>query len=226
MFNNDNLILINKPQGWTSNDVVNKIKYACGYKKVGHAGTLDPMATGLLIIGINDGTKLLTELTGCTKQYQTTIKFGIRTETGDKTGAIIEKNKTFLREKEVKQALASFVDAEYYQRPHPYSAVKVNGVRAYQLAREGQQVDLQPRLVTLNGFRINSFNPNKQELNITINVTKGFYVRSFAEDLAAKLHTVAHITSLTRTKCGDYKLKNAYTLMEYINQYGKNKTNC
>lgn len=222
MFNADKLILIDKPQGWTSNDVVAKIRGACHFKKVGHAGTLDPMATGLLIIGYDEGTHLLGELTLEDKQYQTTIKFGIRTDTGDKTGTVIDKQWVRLNEKQIKKALASFVDADYYQRPHPYSAVKVNGRKAYEYAREGKQVDLEPRLVRINGFRINSFNPNKQELSITINVTKGFYVRSFAEDLAAKLKTVAHITSLRRTKSGDFKIKDAQPLMEYLNNYGHN----
>lgn len=207
MFINDKLILINKPQGWTSNDVVAKIKSACHHKKVGHAGTLDPMATGLLIIGFNKGTRLLGELTLQDKQYQTIIKFGIKTETGDKTGAIVEKTKTKLNEKQIKKALATFVDQDYLQRPHPYSAIKVNGKKAYEYARGGKPLQLKPRLVKINGFRVDSFNPNKQELKITLNVTKGFYVRSFAEDLAARLKTVAHITSLTRTKSGDFKLK-------------------
>ncbi len=220
MFNPDKIILIDKPQGWTSNDVVAKIRNACGYKKVGHAGTLDPMATGLLVIGYDEGTRLLGDLMNETKQYQTTIKFGIRTDTGDKTGTVIEKQRVKLNEKQVKRALASFVDQDYLQRPHPYSAVKVNGKKAYEYAREGNPLNLEPKLVKINGFRINNFNPNKQELSITLNVTKGFYVRSFAEDLAAKLNTVAHITTLVRTKCGDFKLKNAYTLIEYLNTYG------
>jgi len=223
MFNNDKIILIDKPQGWTSADVVAKIKGACRYNKVGHAGTLDPMATGLLVIGYNEGTKLLGDLALDIKQYQVTIKFGIATDTGDATGKTIDKQFVKLTEKQIKPALASFENEDYYQVPHQYSAVKINGKKAYEYAREGQQIDIEPRLVKLNGFRINNFNPNKQELSITINVTKGFYVRSFAEDLAAKLHTVAHITSLTRTKVGDYKLKDAYTLMEYINIYGKNQ---
>ena len=220
MFIEDKLILIDKPQGWTSNDVVAKIKSSCHYDKVGHAGTLDPMATGLLIIGYNEGTKLLGDLMLQDKQYQTTIKFGIRTDTGDKTGTIIEKQRVKLNEKQVKQALASFVDKDYLQRPHPYSAIKVDGKKAYEYARSGNPLILEPRLVKINGFRINDFNPNKQELKITLNVTKGFYVRSFAEDLAARLNTVAHITTLVRTKCGDFKLKNAYTLIEYIKSHG------
>lgn len=220
MFDNDKLILIDKPQGWTSNDVVAKIRNACHYKKVGHAGTLDPMATGLLVIGYDEGTHLLGDLMLQDKQYQTTIKFGIRTDTGDKTGNVIETIKAKLNIKQVKQAIASFVNQDYLQRPHPYSAVKVNGKKAYEYAREGNPLELEPRLVKINGFRIVDFNPNKQELKITLNVTKGFYVRSFAEDLAARLHTVAHITTLVRTKCGDFKLKNAYTLIDYLNKYG------
>ena len=220
MFTPQNIILIDKPQGWTSNDVVSKIKGACHYNKVGHAGTLDPMATGLLVIGYNEGTHLLGELTNQDKQYQTIIKFGIRTDTGDKTGNVIDKQWVKLDEKQVKQALSTFVDKDYLQRPHPYSAIKVNGRKAYEYAREGKPLELEPRLVRINGFRINDFNPNKQELKITINVTKGFYIRSFAEDLASKLKTVAHITMLCRTKCGDFKLKDAYTLSEYLIKYG------
>lgn len=217
---NEKIILIDKPQGWTSADVVAKIKGACRYNKVGHAGTLDPMATGLLVIGYDEGTKLLGNLALDIKQYQVTIKFGVATDTGDATGKIIDKRFCKLTEKLVKPALASFENEQYYQVPHQYSAVKINGKKAYEYARENIHVDIQPRLVTIYGYKVNDFNPNKQELKMTMNVSKGFYVRSFAIDLAKKLDTVAHITELRRTKCGDYKIKDAYSLKEYIEKYG------
>lgn len=215
----DKLILIDKPQDWTSNDVVAKIKSACKYKKVGHAGTLDPMATGLLIIGYDEGTKLLGQLMLDDKEYEATIKFGIRTDTGDATGKVIENQKSRLRLQEIKDIMKVFMYEDYLQKPHRYSAIKINGKKAYEYAREGVEVEIQPKLVKINSYKINDFNPNSQELKITLNVSKGFYVRSFAEDLAAKLHTFAHLIELRRTKCGDFSIKNSYTLMEYISQH-------
>lgn len=219
----NNIVLINKPSGWTSNDVVRKIKSVYKYKKVGHAGTLDPLATGLLIVGYNEGTKLLSSLSLDDKEYETVIKFGLLTETGDSSSKVIKKQKTNLTLKQIQEACNWFIENKYMQKPHPYSAVKVNGVKAYALARQNIAIDLKPRLVKINKLKIKKFDKAKQELTLTINVSKGFYVRSFAIDLAKKLNTIGFVKSLNRTKCGAFQLKNAYTLNDYLCKHENQK---
>ncbi len=215
----DKIILINKPSGWTSNDVVAKIKSVYKYKKVGHAGTLDPSATGLLIIGYDDGTKLLSNLILDDKEYKAVFKFGIETETGDASSKVIKKQDTHLHISEIQKACNNFIDNDYYQTPHQYSAIKVNGIKAYALARQNIKVHLKPRLVKINKLIIDKFDEQKQELTLILNVSKGFYVRSFVIDLAKKLNTIGHVKSLNRTKCGQFELKNAYTLIDYLNKH-------
>lgn len=215
----DKIVLIDKPSGWTSNDVVAKIKSVYKYKKVGHAGTLDPLATGLLIIGYDEGTKLLSNLILDDKEYEATFKFGVETETGDASSKAINKKDSHLHISEIQKACQSFIDNQYYQKPHPYSAVKVHGEKAYNLARQNISFELQPKLVKINKLLINSFNEDTQELKLTLNVSKGFYVRSFVLDLAKKLNTVGFVQSLRRTKCGQFQIKNAYTLIDYLNKH-------
>ena len=216
------IILIDKPKDWTSNDVVQKIKKTCKYKKVGHAGTLDPMATGLLIIGINSGTKKLNIFLHKNKQYVTTIIFGKQTTTGDVTGEITSVSSNIVNLEQIKQAMQWFMSNDYNQVPHKFSAVKINGKKAYEYARNNIRIKLSPRLVNINSYEIISFNDKKQELIIEISVSKGFYVRSFAEDLAKKLGTYGHITSLRRLMIGNISINNAITLKKYLQMYGKN----
>lgn len=215
----DKIVLINKPSGWTSNDVVAKIKSVYKYKKVGHAGTLDPLATGLLIIGYDDGTKQLGKLSLDDKEYETTFKFGIKTQTGDASSQTIETKDSHLHISEIQKACQSFVDNEYYQKPHIYSAVKIHGEKAYNLARQNISFELEPKHVLINKLVINAFDEKTQELKLTLNVSKGFYVRSFVEDLAKKLNTIGYVKNLNRTKCGKFELKNAYTLIDYLNKH-------
>jgi len=217
----DKIILINKPLDWTSNDVVVKIKSACGYKKVGHAGTLDPQASGLLILGYDEGTKLLTSLSLDNKEYETTIAFGSKTETGDASSKVVESKTSNLNLDDIKVAIDYFLNNPYMQKPHRYSAIKIHGVKAYALARNNQEVAIEPRLVKINFLKINDWDQTNQKLSLTLNVSKGFYVRSFAEDLASKLNTLGHVEKLHRTKCGEFDVKNAYTLIDYINKYKK-----
>lgn len=214
----DKIVLINKPAGWTSNDVVAKIKSVYKYKKVGHAGTLDPQATGLLIIGYDEGTKLLGQLILEDKEYEAIFQFGARTLTGDASSTIVEQKDSHLHISEVEKACKFFFD-KYYQKPHAYSAVKIHGSKAYNLARKNIPFELAPKLVKINNLVINSFDEQRQELNLTLNVSKGFYVRSFVEDLAKKLNTFGYVKKLNRTKCGNFQLKNAYTLIDYLNKH-------
>lgn len=222
MIETNDIILIDKPNGWTSNDVVQKIKKVCKYKKVGHAGTLDPMATGLLIIGINEGTKKLNNFLHQDKQYITTIVFGKQTSTGDSTGKVIYRSSCVVGLEKIKQTLLWFLSNDYYQIPHKYSAIKVGGIRAYEYARNNIDVKLQPRLVKINNYKIINYDTKKQELTIVLTVTKGFYIRSFAEDLAKKLSTYGNISTLRRLMIGNFSINNAITLKEYLHTYGKN----
>ena len=218
-----NIILIDKPIGLTSNDVVCKIKKICGYKKVGHAGTLDPQASGLLVIGINDGTKLLTNFLFDDKQYETTFTFGIKTNTGDAQGRIVKKCQSHITLAMIKKVSNFFLANEYYQTPPIFSAKKVNGIRAYKLALANKKIKLKPQLVKIKKMKIIKFDHKLQTLKIVINVTKGFYVRSFCNDLAKKLKTVAYVSALRRTKSGKYDLKHASSLTTYLHQNNSHK---
>ena len=213
-----NIILIDKPIGLTSNDVVCKIKKVYGYKKVGHAGTLDPQASGLLVIGINRGTKLLTNLLFDDKQYEATFTFGIKTNTGDAQGKIIKKCQSHVTLTTIKKASKFFLTNEYYQTPPIFSAKKINGIRAYKLALASKKVKLKPQLVKIKKMKIIKFDAQQQTLKIVINVTKGFYVRSFCNDFAKKLKTIAYVSALRRTKSGKYDLKHALSLDTYLHK--------
>ena len=213
-----NIILIDKPIGLTSNDVVCKIKKVYGYKKVGHAGTLDPQASGLLVIGINRGTKLLANLLFDDKQYEATFTFGIKTNTGDAQGKIIKKCQSHVTLTTIKKASKFFLTNEYYQTPPIFSAKKINGIRAYKLALASKKVKLKPQLVKIKKMKIIKFDAQQQTLKIVINVTKGFYVRSFCNDFAKKLKTIAYVSALRRTKSGKYDLKHALSLDTYLCQ--------
>ena len=213
-----NIILIDKPIGLTSNDVVCKIKKVYGYKKVGHAGTLDPQASGLLVIGINRGTKLLANLLFDDKQYEATFTFGIKTNTGDAQGKIIKKCQSHVTLITIKKASKFFLTNEYYQTPPIFSAKKINGIRAYKLALASKKVKLKPQLVKIKKMKIIKFDAKQQTLKIVINVTKGFYVRSFCNDFAKKLKTIAYVSALRRTKSGKYDLKHALSLDTYLCQ--------
>lgn len=213
-----NIILIDKPIGLTSNDVVCKIKKVYGYKKVGHAGTLDPQASGLLVIGINRGTKLLANLLFDDKQYEATFTFGIKTNTGDAQGKIIKKCQSHVTLTTIKKASKFFLTNEYYQTPPIFSAKKINGIRAYKLALASKKVKLKPQLVKIKKMKIIKFDAKQQTLKIVINVTKGFYVRSFCNDFAKKLKTIAYVSALRRTKSGKYDLKHALSLDTYLCQ--------
>ena len=213
-----NIILIDKPIGLTSNDVVCKIKKVYGYKKVGHAGTLDPQASGLLVIGINRGTKLLANLLFDDKQYEATFTFGIKTNTGDAQGKIIKKCQSHVTLATIKKASKFFLTNEYYQTPPIFSAKKINGIRAYKLALASKKVKLKSQLVKIKKMKIIKFDAKQQTLKIVINVTKGFYVRSFCNDFAKKLKTIAYVSALRRTKSGKYDLKHALSLDTYLCQ--------
>ncbi len=214
-----NIFCIYKPLKWTSNDVVKKIKYALKLKKVGHGGTLDPLADGVLIIGINEGTKLLNNHLNETKQYLTTITFGYETTTLDLEGEVIKRTDIYPKIKEIEIVLNEIKNTEYWQTPPNYSAIKINGKPAYEYARNNCEIKIEPRLVKLIDYKIIEYS-NKQ-LKILIDVSKGFYVRSFARDLATKLNSLGTITQLTRTRSGEHKIENSKKIEDFINEYKK-----
>lgn len=196
---NKGIIPINKPQGWTSFDVVNKLKYKLKPLKVGHLGTLDPMATGVLLITIGKATKLFDIMQEKTKTYIAEFEFGYETDTLDATGEIITKNSYIPTEQEILDVLPKFI-GKISQIPPKYSAKSVNGVRAYTLARNGMQFELKPKEVEIYAINMLEFNGISAKLEITCG--SGTYIRSIGRDVAKELNTVATMTSLVRTKVG------------------------
>lgn len=210
-------LLINKEKSWTSFDVVNKIRYFLKIKKVGHAGTLDPFATGLLIVGVGKGTKILQEFSLLPKCYQSVIRFGIETDTLDQTGRIIaESIVTNLTRELIEEAVENLI-GDIKQTPPMYSAKKVNGKRLYKLARNNKEVKRKPITVTIYKSDIVEWNP--PDLKMSMKVSKGTYIRSYADDLGKKLGCGAHLKDLKRTAIGPYTVEDSFTLSEFINYW-------
>lgn len=209
------ILLADKPKGWTSFDVVNYVRKIVastqGKKpknvKVGHTGTLDPQATGLLVLLIGDYTKRATELFKLDKTYEVTIRLGQNSSTGDKEGEKIAISGRRPDVKEVEDALRSF-EGEIEQTPPAYSAVKINGQRAYKLAREGKEVDIKPRKIKI--YEIKNLSYSYPEIKFTAKVSSGTYIRSLAEDIGKLLQTGAYLFDLRRTEVGDFKLSQAH----------------
>lgn len=214
-----NIFCIYKPKNWTSNDVVQKIKKELNLKKIGHGGTLDPLAEGALIIGVNEGTKELNNHLDNTKQYIATIEFTYQTDTLDLEGSIEYKSNVIPQLDDILNKLEILKNETYYQIPPKFSAIKINGKPAYKYARENKEIIIDPRIVKLINYEIISY--NDKTLEIIIDVSKGFYVRSFARDLAHKLGTYATLVKLIRTKSGDLTIENSYTIEGFINEYKK-----
>jgi len=198
------VIAINKPKDWTSFDVVNKIKYKVKPLKVGHLGTLDPMATGVLLVTIGQATKLFDLMQEKQKTYVATFEFGYLTDTLDSMGKIIEKSDKLPTINEIQAVLPNFI-GEISQIPPKYSAKSVNGQRAYNLARKGVEFELKPKLVTISSINVLSYQNGLLKLEICCG--SGTYIRSIGRDIAEKLNTFATMTELVRTKVGNIELK-------------------
>lgn len=209
--NINGILLINKPKNITSHDVVNIIRKTLNIKKVGHTGTLDPLAEGLLIILLGKCTKLSNFLTFKNKEYIAKIKIGVKTDTLDITGSIIQKNKQTTTKDEVKKTLKTFTKT-YLQEVPAYSAVKVKGKKLYNYARENIEVELPKKEVTINSLELLDF--TQDSFTIKCNVTKGTYIRSLINDICANLNILGTMESLVRTKQDTYNIENSYTLEE------------
>lgn len=209
----EGIFLIDKPAGMTSFDVIRKLRGQLNTKEIGHAGTLDPMATGLLVILVGKATKLSDLLTSETKSYQGSITFGYSTDTYDKMGKIVDEVNTFdLTELQIDETIKSFLGRES-QLPPIYSAIKIGGKKLYQYARADQTVDIEERPMEIHRFERTS--PlNHHTFDFEIEVSKGTYIRSIAHDFGVSLSIPSHLSSLRRTQSGRYSLATAYRLSE------------
>ncbi len=196
---------INKPSGWTSFDVVNKLKHLLKISKVGHLGTLDPMATGVLLVTIGKATKLFDLMQEKRKTYLAKFEFGYSTDTLDSSGTIIEKCNKIPTLKEINNVLPKFI-GKIMQIPPKYSAKNVNGKRAYELARNNIDFNLKPKQVEIYNLKIINYENNV--LTIEICCGSGTYIRSLARDFGIELKSLATMTELTRTQVGAFSLKN------------------
>ena len=209
----DGVLIINKPKGFTSHDVVNILRKALNTKKIGHTGTLDPNATGVLPILIGKATKISKYLIEHNKTYIATISLGEKTDTGDGQGNIIEKDLNFqnISCRQIGDVLKTFIGKQK-QIPPIYSAIKINGKKAYEYARQGQTIELEPRDIEI--YRIDLIKIENNEITFEVSCSKGTYIRTLCEDIAKKLGTIGYMKELTRTSVNEFKLENAVTIDE------------
>lgn len=213
------IIIVNKPYGYTSRDVVNILCKKFKTKRIGHTGTLDPIATGVLILCIGSATKLVEALTSDDKEYIATVELGTLTDTLDNTGNVIKEEKTNVNVNQIKKALEK-MQGVYEQEVPIYSAVKINGKKLYEYAREGINVELPKRMVNIKRLElINNikYENNKTTFQIRCHVSKGTYIRSLVNDIAHELGTVGTMTSLNRVKQGIFNISDSYTLEDIEN---------
>ena len=212
------LLLVDKPAGMTSHDVVSKVRKLAGTRKVGHAGTLDPMATGLLVLGIESATKLLTFVVGADKTYLATIRLGASTITDDREGEVIEQASseqiTAVTNEQIEIELAK-LRGVIQQVPSAVSAIKVNGERAYDRVRAGEVFELKSREVTISKLEVEGEirrEANHIDLDIIVDCSSGTYIRAIARDLGSALGVGGHLTELRRTRIGKFNVEDAMQL--------------
>ncbi|MBL7014319.1 MAG: tRNA pseudouridine(55) synthase TruB [Candidatus Marinimicrobia bacterium] len=211
------IININKPVGWTSFDVVKKIRGITREKKVGHGGTLDPFAEGVLIIGTGKHTKTLAEVSNTHKSYEAFLKLGQETNTLDTEGEVVQSAPIPELSKEtIIKTLNSFL-GEQPQIPPMFSAKKIKGKRLYTLAREGKTVERDPVTITIDAIRLISF--KKDDIHFSVTCSKGTYIRVLGSDIAQKLGTVGHLIKLIRTNVGNANIKDALTINEFQDKW-------
>ncbi|SDO75757.1 tRNA pseudouridine synthase B [Pedococcus dokdonensis] len=214
----DGLLVVDKPAGWTSHDVVGRARRLCGTRKVGHAGTLDPMATGVLVLGIGRATRLLTFLVGCDKDYTATVRLGQTTVTDDAEGEVTAATAADGVTPAQLTAAVRDLTGEIQQVPSSVSAIKVKGERSYHRVRAGEDVDLPARPVTVSRFEVLGTRSGDVDgipvldVDVEVTVSSGTYVRALARDLGAALGVGGHLTALRRTRVGAFTLAEAHGL--------------
>ena len=217
-FKSGTILSFDKPLEWTSFGLVNKVRYLLckhiGEKKlkVGHAGTLDPLATGVLIICTGKATKQIDTLQAKTKEYVATLQLGATTPSFDLETEVDATYPTaHITEEKVKEALTRFI-GRIEQVPPSYSACKVDGKRAYDLARQGKEVELKAKVLVIDEIELQDFNSSAMQATIRVVCSKGTYIRALARDIGQALESGAHLTALRRTRIGDYKVEDCHTL--------------
>ncbi len=204
------IIIVNKKAGMTSRDVVNQLNRILNTKKIGHTGTLDPIAEGVLVVCTGKALKLSELLTATYKEYIAEIKLGLQTDTGDKTGQVIATQAIpQLKKEQIEKILNSFLGVSV-QRVPIYSAVKVNGKKLYEYARNNEKVTLPTRKIAITNIKLLDYKQDIIKFQVT--VSKGTYIRSLIQDICAKLQTIGTMNSLVRTKQGNFKIADSYTL--------------
>ena len=219
------ILLVDKPAGITSHDAVSRTRKRAGTKKVGHAGTLDPMATGLLVLGINSSTRLLTYVVGLDKEYFATIRLGASTVTDDREGDRLDQASTDDIDAIAPQAIVAEIarlTGDIEQVPSTVSAIKVDGKRAYALVRAGESVELRSRAVTVSAFellgtrRVAVDATTYLDLDVRVGCSSGTYIRALARDLGAALGVGGHLTALRRTRIGPFRVEDAADLATMV----------
>lgn len=211
----DGILIIDKPKDFTSHDVVAKVRKLIGTKKVGHTGSLDPMATGVLVICVGAATKLVEHFTSKDKVYEAKVKLGIKTDTADITGKIIKEDTFNINDKIVNEVLKSFIGKQK-QIPPMYSSIKVNGMKLYEYARKGIEVKIEPRDIEI--FDISEGTIDDDEISFTVHCSKGTYIRSLCEDIAERLGTCGTMSYLRRIKTGKFSIEQSLTIEEINEQ--------
>ena len=203
------IVIIHKEKGFTSHDVVAKLRGICGQKKIGHTGTLDPEATGVLPVCLGSGTKLCDMLTDKDKEYVTELLLGVETDTQDMTGTVLARHPVSVSQEQVREAVLSF-GGSYMQVPPMYSALKINGKKLYELAREGKEVERRAREVRIEEIEILQMQLPVVRLRVVC--SKGTYIRTLCADIGQKLGCGGVMESLVRTRVGKFSLEEALTL--------------
>lgn len=216
------ILLIDKPKGETSFRQISKLRAKLDIKKVGHCGTLDPLATGLLVLCVGKATKIAQYLTNDDKEYIAEIQFGYSTTTDDCEGEVLNKSDRKIDKHILAELLRKKFTGEISQIPPNFSAIKINGKRAYKLARENKSFDIKARKVNINAIELITFDKEKQRATLRIECSKGTYIRSIARDLGQALNTYAHLHSLVRTKSGQFCL-NSNRCIEDIDSADREK---
>lgn len=208
----DGAVIVDKPTGWTSHDVVGRLRGLYGQKRVGHAGTLDPDATGVLVVGLGRVTRLLRFIQETTKQYRGRIAFGIATDTLDAGGEVLEREPMTLEREQVEEATRRFL-GRVEQVPPMVSAVKVGGRKLYEMARRGEEVEREPRIVTVHRFDVEDFEPGPfPTATVLVECSSGTYIRALAADLGTALGGCAHLAELRRLAVGPFTVDDAVTI--------------
>lgn len=207
----DGIINVNKPTGMTSHDVVYRLRRILGVKKIGHTGTLDPDASGVLPMCVGKATKLADYLTATDKQYRAELSLGAFTDTQDASGEVLERFDVNVTEKQLRDVLCEFV-GEIEQIPPMYSAIKINGKKLYELAREGKTAERAPRRITVHGITLETFDAAQGKAVMTVECSKGTYIRTLCNDIGARLGCGGYMSALERTRSGRFSIEDAYTL--------------